>query len=374
MITISDFKALDNLQDTPVLNIAKIIDDQILIPLSTQHHCISLNSDHKNLYKQKIKTILESMSSDLQALSSNFWNRPLENPVIIEEVIAALVLKFLLGMYNSVQLERILYCFQYSRFKSLADILKKIIVSNELKSFNISGFLLYTDFKYLKTLSSETQFWSNNITAEIKSFDDYFDDFMEFLSNNSLFTEYIKDMSHIDEDSFNFFLNSALRNTVLVQKQVLEWYGADGFTSHDRKIYLGLFETGYSVMDKAAIFYVLLHELCHYFQRISCRTWEDSRNCRTPEEIIGNVSLSEARNIFEIKFFGERHRFLNENVCDFFLSSTEKLSQEEYSKRFASINKSKGNVYISLMRGTCLKNKGLVELRGCLISRNRGYD
>ncbi|OMJ76057.1 hypothetical protein SteCoe_24662 [Stentor coeruleus] len=374
MLAKNDFQNLSMLENlnTPGLNAVKLIEDKVLIPLKRLDPSTS-TSDLKKIFGKKLKKILERVSPDLEPLSLRFWNRPLEDPVITEEVLAALVLKFLSGMCNSVQLEEILYCFQFSRFEELADILKRIIASKELKSFNISGFILFTDFKYIRTLGSEITFWRISVASEIKNFDDYFDDFMKFLSNNSLFTEHMKNICHFDENTFNLLLNFALRNIILMHKQVLELYGADGFTSYDRKIYLKFFKTGYPVMDRAAIFYVLLHELCHYFRRISCITWEDSRNCSTPEKIIDNIPINEAGNIFEIEFFGKRHKFLNEKACDFFLSSTETLSRKDYSKKFASINKIRGNVYVPLMRGICLSNKGVVELSGCLISRYRGY-
>ncbi|OMJ74391.1 hypothetical protein SteCoe_26685 [Stentor coeruleus] len=366
------FSKLKNL-DTPALNVAKLIEDKILIPLESLDPSIPF-SDHKKKFSKKIKKILERIISVLEPLSLRFWNRPLEYPVITEEVLAALVLKFLLGMHNSVHLEKILFSFQYSRFIELTNILKKIIASNELKSFNISGFLIFTDFKCIDTLVSEISFWRNNAVTEIKTFDDYFNDFIGFLSNNSLFIEYLKGLCNVDENTFNLLLDFTLKKTVLVQNQIFKWYGADGFTTYDRKIYIKLFETGCPVMNKAAIFYVLLHELCYYFRRISCLTWEDSRNCPTPETIIDNIPLSEAGNIFEIQFFGDRHRFLNKSVCEFFLSSTEKLSREEYSTRFAFINRTRERFYVSLMRGACLGGKDIVELSGCAISKHRGYD
>ncbi|OMJ65137.1 hypothetical protein SteCoe_39131 [Stentor coeruleus] len=334
-------------------------------------------SDLKKIYTKKIKSILGIVNSDLRLLSSNFWNRSLEYPVVTEEVLAALILKFLLGLESSVKLGEILCEIKLSKLENFSKILKRIIASNELKPFNISGFLLFTDFKYPDTLSSEINFWnfwSERKPVEIKNFDEYFNDFMEFLSNNSLFIEYLKGLCNVDENTFNLLLEFALEKIVLVEKQIFKWYGADGFTTYDRKIYIKLFETDCPVMNKAAIFYVLLHELCHYFRRTSCLTWEDSRNCSTPETSIDGIPLSEAGNIFEIQFFGDRHRFLNKSVCEFFLSSTETLSREEYSTKFAFINRTRGRFFVSLMRGACLGEKNIVELSGCAFSKHRGYD
>ncbi|OMJ83947.1 hypothetical protein SteCoe_15044 [Stentor coeruleus] len=379
MFTYSDMQNLSSLQnlDTPALEAAKLIDDEILIHLRSLDRSISI-SDLKEIYTKKIQNILEKVYPNLRHLSSIFWSRSIEDPIVTEEVLAALILRFLLGLESSVELEEILGDFKSARLKSLTNILNRIIASNELKSFNISAFLLFTDFKYPNTLSSEIVFWSilsMETEAKIRKFDEYFDDFMEFLSNNSTFIEYMKDLCRLNEDDFKNALVTALKEIILVEKKHLEWYGVDGFTSYNRRIYIKLFNTAYPQINKAAIFYVLLHELCHYFRRISCLTWEDSRNCSTPETTIDNIPHSETGNIFEVQFFGRRHKFLNQRTCDFLLTSTEKLSQQDYSVRFASINKTRGKIFVPLMRGANIDNKEIVvKLSGCLISKHRGYN
>ncbi|OMJ76058.1 hypothetical protein SteCoe_24663 [Stentor coeruleus] len=379
MFADSDIQSLSSLQnlDTPALEAAKLIDNKILIPLMGLNPLTSI-SDLEKIYAKKIKKILGIVEPDLRPLSLRFWNRSLEDSVVTEEVLATLILKFLLGLESSVDLGKIIRNFMRSGLESLTNILKRIIASNELKSFNISAFLVFTDFKYLKTLSSEItfwSFWSRRTPAEIRNFDNYFNDFMEFLSNNSIFTEYMKDLCQLNEDDFNYALVNALKGIILVENQHFEWYQVDGFTSYNRRIYIKLFDEIYPEMNKAAIFYVLLHELCHYFRRISCLTWEDSRNCSIPETTIDNIPLSGAGNIFEVKIFGRQHRFLNQSACHFLLASDGKLTQKEYSERFASINETRGDIYVSLMRGAGFGNKGVVvELSGCLISKHRGFN
>ncbi|OMJ72054.1 hypothetical protein SteCoe_29586 [Stentor coeruleus] len=255
MFAYNDIQSLSSLQnlDTPALKADKLIDDEILIPLMSLNRSISI-SDIEKIYTNKIQNILEIVNPDLKPLSSSFWSRSLEDSVVTEEVLATLILKFLLGLESSVKLGEILKDFKSSRLKSLTDILKRIIASNELKSFNISGFLLFTDFKYR-------------------------------------FTEYMKDLCQLNEDDFKHTLVTDLRGVILVEKQHFEWYKVDGFTSYNRKRYIKLFNTGYPEMDKAATFYILLDEFPHYFRRISCLTWEDSRNCSTPETTINDIQI-----------------------------------------------------------------------------------
>ena len=155
----SDFQSLNNLQnlDTPALMVAKLIEDQILTPIIDLDRFTPI-SVLENLIRQKLKEILESITPEIHDLSSRFWRRPLKDPVINEEVLSMLVLKFLSGMHYSLELENFLYELRNPQFRGLVDILKGIIAANELKSFNISAFILFTDFKYLNNLSSEATF------------------------------------------------------------------------------------------------------------------------------------------------------------------------------------------------------------------------
>ncbi|OMJ65152.1 hypothetical protein SteCoe_39025 [Stentor coeruleus] len=353
----------------PALRVAKLIEDKIFIPLASSH--VILTSDLIKNLCQKIKRILESAYTDLHALSAQFWSSPIEKPVIIEEVLSALVLKFLSEMNDSIYIETILDDMKSAKFTEFVYILKKMIVSKELKSFNISAFILFSSFKYLNTLRSEAGFWSTQNHTIIENFNKYSNPFIEFLSRNSIFVEYLKNICHIDDDTFKNQLNTALRNTFLVKDRDLNWYGVDAFTTYDRKIYIKNFNTQNPVLDKGATFYVLLHELCHFFRRIFCITWEDSRRCKTPKEFIDNRWQKEGGNIFEVKYFGKRHKFLNEKASNFLLFQDENLPREQYSKLFASKNELKGDVYVSLKRGSSPGKKDVVELSGCLISRYR---
>ena len=77
-------------------------------------------------------------------------------------------------------------------------------------------------------------------------------------------------------------------------------------------------------------------------------------------------------NIFEVKYFGKRHKFLNEGASNFLLFQDENLPREQYSKLFASKNELQGDVYVSLKRGSSPSKKNVIKLSGCLISRYRG--
>lgn len=77
-----------------------------------------------------------------------------------------------------------------------------------LTSFKISALLLFLDFKYLETLDSGAKFLSKKVLTKIKNFDNYFDVFKEFHSNNSLFIEYMEEICYNDEDDFIRLLNT----------------------------------------------------------------------------------------------------------------------------------------------------------------------
>ncbi|OMJ83941.1 hypothetical protein SteCoe_15037 [Stentor coeruleus] len=76
MFADSDVQSLSSLEnlDTQALEAAKLIDDQILVPLRSLYLSISI-SELKEIYTEKIQNILRIVDPYLRPLSLRFWNR-----------------------------------------------------------------------------------------------------------------------------------------------------------------------------------------------------------------------------------------------------------------------------------------------------------
>jgi hypothetical protein len=112
------------------------------------------------------------------------------------------------------------------------------------------------------------------------------------------------------------------------------------------------------------------------FWRVPCNTWKESFECKTPETLVGRNTFSEPGDIFEIIFFGKRHKFLNLSTCIFLTSFGRGMIKEDFKKRFIELNKTQESVSVGLKRRNKANTSNdatstFVMLKGCAFRNHR---
>jgi hypothetical protein len=360
--------------NSKVIKAAQLIDQEVLNQIVVNFYKIPF-SELESLVIDKLTNVLHILNLELESLSEIFWNKSLEEPIEIEEALAAFLLNFITNFIShQINFKTILKQFARLINASFSKILKRVICSDELISFNISALLLFSQLKSFTTISSELPIFYSELSFT-SDFIPLIEDFTNFLFRHSMFVEYFENLISSDySEPVEVIIDRVLRRIVIVDAGSFTMYNVDGFTTYDRKIYLIEFETSTLELNKGATFYVLLHELCHFFRRVHCKTWRESMECTTPTiEVEGNT-FAEAGDIFEVLFFGKRHNFLNLGTCEFLITSDGKLDKEKFKKKFIKRNKTRGPVSVALKRGNQISSSNdtnHVMLRGCAFRNKR---